>query len=323
MKSKKSLIITVVGCLLLAILAATSFFTVDQTQYVIITRFGRPVRALLEPGGPHLKAPFDKINIIDRRIFSQKTKLQQLVTGDKIPFIAQAYILWRVRDTDADVHKFFLALRGNRDFAEYRLNQLLSSIARAVFSEKTQDNLISLDKDKVQMESMLAEIKKQLNAKTQDPINGYGIEILDIGLSRLGLPDANTKKVYQTMKSEREMLSAKYRAEGRAEATKIRASANTYRSKQVEEAKRRAKEIVGAAEAKAVAIYGTAYRRDPDFYQYTRTLEAYEKIFRTKTNLVLRSDSALLKYLNPKFIDVTPSTPSSLNGEMNKTIQEK
>lgn len=293
---------------------------VDQSEYVIITRFGKTAKLITEPGGPHFKSPVDKVHRIDRRIFVLETEIQQLATGDKIPFVAQAYILWRVEDSPRAVERYFQGLRGLRQNAEDRLAKLLNSIARSVFASREQKNIISLERDSVQIHDMTAEIHAQMNAATRDPARGYGIEIVEVGFSRLGLPEPNTLAVYKTMKSEREMLSAKFRAEGRAEARVRKTQASTYRSQKIEEAKKDAQEIIGRAEAKAVEIYAQAFRQDPEFYRYLRTLEAYEKIIDSKTTVVLDSDSALLQYLNPVSLEIKPP-PEPLKEEAQKAFQ--
>jgi membrane protease subunit HflC len=281
------------GFLLLGIavvvLIVTSFFTVDVTETAVVTQFGNPVDVVTEPG-LRAKIPLiQQVRRFDARLQVLEPQQAEFLTKDKKNVVANYFVVWRI----GDPLQYFRALPSEAA-AKSQLTDVLSSELGASLGSVLFEELISVEVEKRRLREMVNSIETTVRNTARDE---YGIEILDVDVRRLSFPDQNRRSVFERMRAERERIARGFRSEGEEEARKIRAEADREESRILSEAYKRADILRGEGEAEATRIYGDAIAQDPDFYEFTRTLEAYEKFLDDKTTLILPSDSELMRLL--------------------------
>jgi len=276
------------GVAVLALMLYSAFFTVRETEFVLITQFGRPVRTVTE-AGLHFKWPFESATYFDRRLRVYNPTPSEFLTRDKKNLVLESYVLWRIAEPQR-----FVETVGNPEAAEMRLHDIVWAGLAAAMGRHDLDNIVSSDPAQVRAESMLDELAEQTGSQA---LGDYGINVLDVRIKRLNLPEQNKQSVFGRMRAERERIARQYRAEGEEEALRIRADADRQREEILSAAYRTAEEIKGQGDAEAARVYGEAYSRNPQFYKLTRTLETYKKALDDKTTVVLSSDSELLRLL--------------------------
>ncbi len=269
------------------------FYKVDEREHVVITQFGHPVKTITEPGLYYKwPDPVQTVNRFEKRLMLYKTRLIEYLTQDKKNIIVQCFVCWRIDEP----LEFFQAI-GNNISAAKKIDDIVCAQIGSILGNYEMSSIISIEKDAVKIKEIEKAITENSNKKTMD---SYGIEIKEIGICRLALPQDNVESVYKRMKSERESIANKYRAEGREKADIIRSEANKIQSNILSEAYKDAEIIKGEGDAAATKIYAEAFEKDSAFYKFIRTLESYKKIIDDKTTVVLSSKSDLLKYLNKK-----------------------
>lgn len=285
----RRMIYVLCGVMVLAMLVGLFTFTVNATEHAVVTQWGRPVRTIDDPG-LNLKwpPPVQKVNRFDRRLQLFESRLVEFLTKDKKNVVMRFFVVWRIEEPK----HFFLSV-SDVATAEQKLDDILISKGGAAVGDYDFDDLISTEKE-VRIEDLEKRIQVDLEAQT---LRDYGIRIDRVGISRLALPESNAYSVYNRMKAERKAIANKYRAEGEEKAAGIRARADREKSDLISEGYQRAQVILGEGEAEAAKIYTEAFQRDPEFYQFWRTLETYDKILDEKSILVLSEDSELFKYL--------------------------
>ena len=286
----KFLIIVLVAIVGLSFLI---FYKVDEREYVVVTQFGHPVETITKPG-LHYKwpDPIQTVNRFEKRLMLYKTRLIEYLTEDKKNVIVQCFVCWRI----SEPLEFFQAV-GNNISAAKKIDDIICAQLGSVLGNYEMSSIISSKKDAVKIKEIEKSITKNSNKKT---IDSYGIEIKEIGICRLALPQDNVESVYKRMKAERESIANKYRAEGREKADIIRSEANQIQSDILSGAYKDAEIIKGEGDAAAIKIYAEAFETDSAFYKFIRTLGSYNKIIDDKTTVVLSSESDLFKYLNKK-----------------------
>ncbi len=265
-----------------------SIFTVSETEFVLITQFGRPVREHRE-AGLKVKWPIQGITRLDKRAHLYHPRPSEYLTQDKKNLLVQNYVLWRIEDP-----LLFIRTVRDRSGAEMRLHDIVWSQVSAALGQTELSRLVSTDGSQLRTAQLTSEVTAECRQIAQ---KRYGIDIETVEISRLNLPAQNRDSVFARMRAERDRIAKRYRAEGEEEARKIRAEADRQAEELLAEAKKQAEIIRGEGDAQAAAIYGKAFSRDPEFYQMVRTLQAYEKILDEKTIAVLSTDSELLKLL--------------------------
>jgi len=273
----------------LGLLAAVTFI-VNQNEYAVVTQFGKPVKTITSPGlNFQWPVPIQRVQRFDRRLQLHQGLLLECLTKDKKNIVLRCVILWRISDPGT----FFVSV-GTVDAAAQKLDDLLTSRGAGAVGGFNFDELISIEH-----RPQIPELKKRIFNELSDRLKsgGYGLEIKALEIDRLALPEANTYAVYERMRKERKAIANKYRAEGEEEAAKIMAQADREKSELLSTAYEQAQKIRGEGEAEAARIYARAFNQDPEFYQFWRTLQSYQKILDEKTTLVLSEDSELLKYL--------------------------
>ena len=272
----------------LVLLVWLTFFSVRETEFALITQFGKPVRTVTD-AGLHVKWFFQSATYFDRRLRVYDPRPSEFLTRDKKNLVIESYVAWRIRDP-----KHFVETVGDPVSAEMRLHDIVWSGLSAVLGTHDLDSIVAPNAASVQAESFL----DQLTAATgSSALSQYGIEIVDVRIKRLNLPEQNKQSVYARMRAERERIARQYRAEGEEQALRIRADADRQRDEILSAAYKEAEKTRGEGDAASTRIYSQAYSRNPKFYKLTRTLESYKKILDDKTTAILSSDSELLKVL--------------------------
>jgi len=272
------------------VVANLMLFQVDTTEYAIVTQFGQPVRAITEPG-LYVKPPDPVQSVIrlDRRLQVYNQDQTEFLTKDKKNILVEAYATWQVQDPI----RFVKSVRDPAG-AETRLADIMASELGVALGQYELSSLVTTDAGAMRLPAMMAQVTQRVDGRT----SVYGFSVADVRLKLLNFPEANRQSVFQRMKAERERIARQFRSEGAEEATKIRAAADAERTTILSGAQREAERIRGEGEATAIRIYAQAFGQDPGFYQFLRTLQAYDKVINKGTTLILPSDSELLKYLN-------------------------
>lgn len=265
-----------------------SLYSVRETEFALVTQFGRPVRTVAN-AGLHVKWPFQTILWFDKRLRIYNPRPSEFLTRDKKNLVIDNYVAWRIDDPNR-----FVQSVGDTSAAEMRLHDIIWSGLSAALGTHDLDSLVSTSADTVQAIPMLDQIT---TAADRAALTQYGIHVVDVSIKRLNLPEQNKQSVFARMRAERERIAMQYRAEGEQQALTIRANADRQKEEILSTAYKEAERVRGEGDAEATRIYGQAYSRNPQFYKLLRTLESYKKIFDEKTTIILSSDSELLKVL--------------------------
>ena len=249
--------------------------------------FGELKRVVEEPGLQFkLPPPFQSVQFFERRILTIDTPdAERFITAEKKNLLVDSYVKWRI----VEPRKFFISFRGDERMAQDRLNQLVKSALNEEFTKRTIREVISLQRDQV-----MQNIRKKVAEESAD----IGIEIVDVRLKRIDLLPEISDSVFRRMEAERKRVANELRSTGSAESEKIRADAERQRDIILSRAYRDAQKIKGQGDARATALYGESFGRDPQFAQFYRSLEAYRASFKTKQDLmVMEPNSEFLKFL--------------------------
>jgi modulator of FtsH protease HflC len=268
---------------------SVSFYAVDVTEYAVVTRFGRVVRVVDEPG-LHVAAPTDRVARLDRRTLFSRAARSEYLTTDKKNIVVESLVVWRIVDPVR-----FLATVGARGTAEDRLSEAVSSEIGSVLGREPAAVLILPDPAGNRYAAAMATIESHVAASTRA---AYGIELVGLGLRRLSLPEQNREHVFDRMKAERAKIAKENRSGGELEAKRITARADREKAGIEAEAAGEVGRIRAEADAAASRAYGEAFSRDPGFYRLVRTLDAYGKILDDKTTLFLPPDAEVLRLLS-------------------------
>ena len=278
--------------LALAVIVASGmiFYEVDEREYVVITQFGEPIKAI-KKAGLNLKwpDPIQSVNRYNNRLMTYEMGETEYLTEDKKNVMVDSYIVWKIDDPV----KYMKTVK-NRLGAETRLADILSSEIGISLGKYDLSSLISTDPEKIKFGRMMQEVRDEISKKAKD----YGTRIADVKITLLNFPERNKLSVFRRMRAERERIAKGYRSEGTEKALKIRADADKQKQIILSKAYEKAQKIKGEGEALAIKIYAQAYEEDIKFYELIRTLESYEKFIDGKTTVVLSADSELLKFIN-------------------------
>ncbi len=285
--TKQTLLVALIAvAVLLFLLGASPFFIVDVTQTAIVVQLGKPVRNVTKPG-LYVKVPFiQEVTYFDKRLLDYDSSAQDVITQDKKTILIDNFAKWRIVDP-LKVYQAFQSQQG----ALQRLHDIIYSELRVELGRHDLSEIVSKTR---------AEIMKVVTERSNEKASAYGIEIQDVRIKRADLPEQNEKAVFARMQAERERQAKQYRAEGAEEAQKIRSEAEKDREIILAEAYREAEELRGEGDARAFKIYAEAYRQDPRFFEFTRSMEAYKKIFNGKSTVVMSPDSEFFKYLKQR-----------------------
>jgi membrane protease subunit HflC len=295
-------------------IAVNSLYVVTEVEQVIITQFGKPVGAPVTTAGLKFKMPLiQDVNPIDKRILEWDGSPSDMPTKDKLYIAVDLFARWRITDP----LQYFLRMRDERS-AQSRLDDILGSETRNAVAKHELIEIIRTTKDRVPLRDALIQytesdvgglvpiqkgrklVEQEIFAAASQKVRVFGIELLDIRFKRINYNESVRPTIYNRMISERRQIAERFLSEGNGEAARIRGNRVRDLNKIQSEAYRQVEEIRGVADAKATEIYASAYNQSPEaveFYEFTRTMQAYKAIIGTNTTLVLSTDSDLFKYL--------------------------
>jgi len=283
MKSIGTVLVGLLGALVLLSLVT---FTVDQRQNAIVFQLGEIVDVVKQPG-LHFKLPLvQNVRYFDTRVLTlDAAEPERFITSEKKNVLVDSFVKWRI----VDVKQYYVSVGGDEARAQTRLMQTVNDNLRAEFGKRTVHEVVSGERDKIM------EILRQ---KAEQDAAKIGVQVLDVRLKRVDLPQEVSESVYRRMESERKRVANELRSTGSAEAEKIRADAERQREVIIAEAYRDAQRTKGEGDAKASALYAAAYGQSSEFYAFYRSLEAYRQSFKSKTDvLVLEPTSEFFKYM--------------------------
>ena len=320
------------------LLAFSSVVFVDETEFVVVSRFGRIVSVFdrAEQRGLQFKWPWpvDSVRRFDRRLQLLSPAGREAFTRDRKNVTVEAYILWRVAEGETaaepllhPVVRFFRSL-GSIDVAEARLSSRLQSILTEQIGRNELSTLLAVPDSESgpaagpgPLEKISEEIRQELIQKTDEPdslTERQGIEIVDVRIRRLNLPTGNMRAVFDRMRSERQKIAERYRSAGLAENRMIRSQADRQAGELLARAHSEAERIRGEGDANAIRILNEAHARDPEFASTLQNLEAYKQILNDRTTLILSASNRLLKLLVegvPPSVDTSAGQPPESDPE--------
>jgi membrane protease subunit HflC len=283
---KKNIGNALIGLAVALILMSMSMFVVDQRQNAIVFQLGEVVGVKTEPG-LYFKVPLmQNVRFFDSRILTLDTgEPERFITAEKKNVMVDSFVKWRI----VDVKQYYISVGGDEMRAATRLMQTVNSSMREEFGKRTIHEVVSGERE---------QIMNVLRDKTDADARKIGVQVLDVRLKRVDFPSEISDSVYRRMDAERKRVANELRASGAADSEKIKADADKQRQVILAEAYREAQKTKGEGDAKAAALYAAAFGRDPEFYAFYRSLEAYKQSFKDKNDvMVLDPSSAFFKYL--------------------------
>jgi len=272
--------VVVLGILIISVVG----FQVQQNEQVVITRFGQPVRTIIQPG---LYAkwpwPIETVNTFDTRLNYTEIRISEALTRDKRNVLIPVFVAWKIADSVK-----FMESMGSQENAENKLDSLVGSNKNTILGQYDFAQLVSVNPSDVRISEIEEKI---LQASARPAASSFGIEIVQVGIQRLSLPEVNTRYVFDRMRAERSQFAARFRAEGNQQAHEITSRTDAEQAKILAQANKTAEETRGKAEAEAARIYATATSSNPDFYKFLRELDALKRVVNSNTTLVLDTNT--------------------------------
>ena len=271
--------------IVLFFIVVSCFFTMNERQQGLVLQFGEPKRVIKE-SGLHFKIPLIQ-NVVryDRRILEYNLPVEEVIAVDKKRMLVDSFARFQITDP----LEFYKTV-GNEVNVRNRLNSNVISSLRRVVGRVTLDELLSAERSNI-----MDRIKIEVN----DEAKRFGIEVVDVRIRRADLPEANSQAIFERMISERVREAKEFRAKGAEEAQRIRAEADKEKTVILAEATRKSEILKGEGESSSIDIYSEAFERDPEFYSFYRSMQAYDKVLgEDGTTMILSPDSEFLQYLN-------------------------
>lgn len=283
--NNKNFIFPIVSIVVAIIFLANMLFVVEQTEQAVIFQFGQPVKVIKEPG-LNVKMPFiQNVLHFDSRLQEINTEDKEVIAYDQKRLIINAFVKYKI----VDPVLYYTTVRDENGFNN-KFSTILDSSLRQVIGEVPLNSLLSEKRSDV-----MEKIQDVVSAKAKD----FGVEVIDVRITRSDLPEANSVAIYKRMQTDREREAKEIRAEGDETAQKIRANADKEKTFLIADAKKKAEAIMGEGEAEANKIYAKAYSKDPTFFEFYRTMNAYKKsLNNNNTKIILSPNNEFLKGLN-------------------------
>lgn len=279
-----------VALIALLVVLSASMYTVDQRQSALVFQLGEVVSVKTKPG-LYFKLPLvQNVRYFDTRIQTMDSAdPERFITSEKKNVLVDSFIKWRV----IDARQFYVSVGGDERRAQIRLNQTVNDGLRAEFGKRTINAVVSGSRE---------EIMSIIRAKADQDARTIGVQVVDVRIKRVDLPDAVSENVYRRMEAERKQVANELRSTGAAEAEKIRADADKQKDVIVAEAYRDAQGVKGEGDAKAASVYAAAYGKNAEFYAFYRSMQAYRESFASKSDVMVLDPSAdFFKYMkNPR-----------------------
>jgi membrane protease subunit HflC len=270
----------------LVLVGSSMLYTVDQRQNAIVFQFGEVKEVVTAPGLKFKWPLIQNVRLFDMRIlaYDDAEPLRFLTSGNR-PVLVDSFIRWRI----VDVRLYFVSVQGTEAEATRRLRQTISGALRDEFGARTVHEVVSGERD-----SVMGRVREKADAD----LRRIGVEIVDVRLKRVDLPQEVSESVYRRMEAERKRIANEQRSTGAAESERIRADADRQREVILAETYRDAQRIKGEGDARSAAIYAQAFQANPEFYSFYRSMEAYRATFRGRSDLLLlQPDSDFFRYL--------------------------
>jgi membrane protease subunit HflC len=265
------------------IVAYSTLFTVYQTRQSLVVRLGQPIRVVTEPGLNSKVPLIDTVIPVDNRILDLENPAQEVIASDQKRLVVDAFARYRIKDA----LKFYQSV-GTVEGANSRLSTLLNSALRRVLGEATLTQVV-----RDQREQLMARVREQLDNEAQ----AFGISIVDVRIRRADLPEQNSQAVYQRMQTERQREAQEFRSQGTQRGQEIRAKADRDVTVLLAEAQSKGEQIRGEGDAERNRIFAEAYGRDPEFFAFYRSMQAYEAGMRPNdTRMLLKPDSDFFRF---------------------------
>lgn len=266
------------------VLLYSSVFTVDQRLYAVVFQFGEAVRTIDKPG-LKVKVPFiQKVEFYDKRLLNVEVEAKELTASDGKRIIVDAFARFKINDP-----VIFYRTVNNYQNITIRLNKIVESAMRKVIGKSPLTSLLSFER---------GNIMKDIYDSVDMEAKNFGVKISDVRIMRADLPKENSVAIYKRMQTEREKEARQIRAEGQEEATKIRSVADKEIKIIMAEAYMKSQILKGEGDAISSKIYNNTYSKDPEFYNFYKSLDAYKKSLKDNTYIIVSPDSGFLKYLN-------------------------
>lgn len=280
----KKQILAVVVFVVLLVAASSATVVLDETELAIITQFGEYKRTLDRPG-LHYKIPLiQTTHTMERRIIVSDTPPAEYLTLDKKRIVADPILRWQVKNPLV----LFKSVHDETG-ARARLNDIVSSELRRELASHNFGDIVGNARDPMM---------QAVGARTREKSLEFGIHVVDVRIKRADLPKEVQESVFARMRAERDRVAKQYRSEGEEEAAKIRADTDKEKTILLAKAYETAQKLRGEGDAEGTRIYAEAYGKDPEFYSFTRSLEAYENSMKSQSTVVLASDSPIFRYLS-------------------------
>ena len=277
--------VALAGVLAVVVLASMSLFTVDQRERAIVFQLGE-VKEVITTPGLHFKWPLiQNVRYFDARILTLDTPdAERFITSEKKNLLVDTFVKWTI----IDARQYYISV-GDEVQAQTRISQTVNATLREEVGKRTVHEVVSEDRN---------EIMKSVRERANQDAKKIGVEIIDVRLKRVDLPQEVSESVYKRMDAERKSVANQLRSEGSSEAERIRAEADKEREVIIANAYKEAQRIKGEGDAKAAAAYAQAFGQNPEFYAFYRSLEAYRSSFKNRSDvLVLEPNSDFFKYL--------------------------
>lgn len=282
MKTKGKL--GIIAALIVIVVVSLSVFTVDQTKQAIVIQLGKPLEGIYGPG-LHLKVPFiQQVMQFEKRILVYDATPTEILTRDKKNLVVDNYTKWSIKDP----LKFYTTVR-NENGAQSRLDDIVYAQLRVELGQHDLSDIVSTTRG-----AIMTKVTQESAVRAKE----YGIHVVDVRIKRGDLPEQNEKHVFGRMKAERERQAKQYRSEGEEESKKITAKADMERTIILAQANKQSQQLKGEGDARAVKIYADAYHKDMEFYEFTRSLEAYKKALKEDTKLIINAESEFFRFMN-------------------------
>lgn len=283
MRAFLAFVVVLLGAAALAVYF--SFFIVHQNEQALVLEFGKPKRVIQKPG-LHWKIPVvETVDYFDKRILDLDTQPQEVTASDQKRIVVDAFARYKITDP----LRFYQTVRDER-MVRSRLGPIVESSLRRVLGASTFQDVV---RDK--REELMKRIAKQVNDEGKD----FGLEVVDVRIKRADLPEQNSKSVFERMRAERQREAAEFRAQGAAEANRIKATADREATIIKAEATRKGELLRGEGDADRNRIFADAFGRDPDFFSFYRSMQAYEQGIKSgDTRMLLSPDSQFFRYFS-------------------------
>ena len=276
----------IIGLVLVASIMSTSIFTVHLTQTAVLLELQKPKEIITEPG-LYFKIPvMQKVRFFSKQLLDNDSPPTEVITRDKKNLLIDNFSLYRITDP----LKFLETVRSENG-ARARLDDIVYSELRVEIGTHDLHDIVTENR-----ETIMDKVTREANKKAAE----YGIEMADVRIKRIDLPPEIANSIFNRMRTERQRIAMEYRSEGKEESTKIRAETDKEKTILIAEAYKQEQATRGEGDGQATKIYAEAFERDPKFYSFIRSMEAYKKSLKSDTTILLSEDSEFLRFLNKK-----------------------